>query len=70
MLALHAKLEVDAGYENAQQDLRAIEAELAAAYQDASDDMQAEYQVVKENFDTLGDNIQEGTGNVLAGIAS
>lgn len=69
MLALQAKIEADATYDNVQQDIEQIEADLKTAYANTSSALQSEYEEIQQGLDSLGDSIQSGTGDALESLA-
>jgi uncharacterized protein YdcH (DUF465 family) len=70
MLALQAKIEADATYDDVQEDINKIDADLKTAYANTSTVLQNEYEKIHQGLVSLGDNIQSGTGDALEALSN
>jgi hypothetical protein len=68
-MALQARIEADASYATAGDELQAIESDLEMAYQNASTEANEDWSDVKTNFSQAIDSIQTGTANTLEVLA-
>lgn len=69
VMALQARIEADASYATAGDELQAIESDLEMAYQNASTEANEDWSDVKTNFSQAIDSIQTGTANTLEVLA-
>ena len=65
LLLVQAELEVGATYDDVQQDIDQIKANLAAAYANTSDELQDEHQDLREELESLEDSIQNDAEGAL-----
>jgi vacuolar-type H+-ATPase subunit I/STV1 len=69
LLAIQTELETDATYDDVQQELNQVQADLEAAYANTSGELQAEYQVIRQELASLENSIRNETGDALNAIA-